>query len=122
MRAMVRACRRQKDLNWLADVRIALARTGLRISELASLRWSDIDFGNNLISLTDESTHTRGRPREKARQSKSGRSRSFPIHAELRRVLEGLARSPDGMVFHGPRLGRLKPDTVRRIPDRMALA
>jgi integrase len=120
VRAMVRACRR-KDLNWLADVLSALACTGLRISELASLRWSDIDFGNNLISLTDESTHALGRPREKARRTKSGRGRSFPNHADLRGLLEGLARSADGMVFLGPRLGRLKADTVRRILVREVL-
>ena len=118
---MVQTCRQQKELDWLADVLIALACTGLRISELASLRWSDIDFANNSISLTDESTRTRGRPREKARQTKSGRNRSFPIHSNLRCILEGLPRSPDGLVFHGPRQGRLKPDTVRRILIRDVL-
>jgi integrase len=56
VRAMVRHCRRDMELAWLADVLTALACTGLRISELASLRWSDIDRDNNLITLTDEST------------------------------------------------------------------
>jgi integrase len=121
VQAMVQICRQQKELDWLADVLVALACTGLRISELASLRWSDIDFANNLICLTDESTRMRGRSRDKARQTKSGRSRSFPIHSDLRGILEGLLRSSDGLVFHGPRQGRLKPDTVRRILIRDVL-
>ena len=45
---------------------------------------------------------------------KSGRSRSFPIHPDLLKVLQGMPRV-DAYVFHGPRGGRLKPDTVRRI-------
>jgi integrase len=121
VQAMVQTCHRQKESYWLADVLIALACTGLRISKLASLRWSDINFANNAICLTDESAQTRGRSRGKARQTKSGRSRSFPIHTDLRHVLEGLPRSPDGLVFHGPKQGRLKPDTVRRILIRDAL-
>jgi integrase len=121
VQAMVQACREREELGWLADVLVALACTGLRISELASLRRSDIDLANNSVCLTDESTRARGRSRGKARQTKSGRSRSFPIHDDLRRVLEGLPRSPDGLVFHGPRRGRLKPDTVRRILIRDVL-
>ena len=48
----------------------ALACTGLRISELAALRWSDIDGENNLIRLTDESTRGRRRKGQPARQTK----------------------------------------------------
>ncbi len=120
VQALVQTCR-QKELDWLADVLIALACTGLRISELASLRWSDIDFENNSICLTDESTRTLGPSRERARQTKSGRSRSFPIHSDFRCILGRMSQSPDGMVFHGPRQGRLKPDTVRRILIRDVL-
>src|SRR5262249_19838074 len=46
--------------------------------------------------------------------TKSGRSRSFPMHADLRRLLGGMARSGDGRIFPGPKDGRLKPDTVRQ--------
>ena len=42
--AMIELCMANDELRWLADVIIALACTGLQISELASLRWSDLDL------------------------------------------------------------------------------
>ena len=119
--AIVEFCNAKPELGWLRRIVIALACTGMRISELASLRWSDVDLDNNTIKLADESAsaHRRGR---KARQTKSGRSRSFPIHADFRRVLEALERSKDGLVFHGPRGGVLSPDITRRTLIRDVLA
>jgi integrase len=119
---MVIFCQERQELNWLSGVLTALACTGLRISELASLRWSDIDRENNLIRLTDESTRGRRRRKEQpARQTKSGRDRTCPMHVDLRRLLEGMSRTGDGLLFHGPRGGRLKPDTVRQILVRDVL-
>jgi integrase len=122
VQAMVLFCCQRQELRWLGGVLAALACTGLRISELAALRWSDIDLESNLIQLTDESTRGRRGKSEAARQTKSGRSRSFPVHADLRRVLEGMDRASDGLVFHGPKGGRLKPDTVRQVLIREVLA
>ncbi len=111
--AMVELCRTTPDLDWLGDVLVALATTGMRISELASRRWGDIDFDANVISLKDESTNKRSGG-GKARTTKSGYSRSFPIHAELRRVLEKLRlRGETGTVFRAVRGGVLHPDNVR---------
>ena len=104
----------KSDKNWLHPVVAALAYTGMWISELASLRWSDIDFERNLILLTDERHSAVRRKRGDARELKGKRSRSFPIHDELRPVLASIPRSKDGHVFRGPPDGRLKPDTVRR--------
>ena len=114
--AMVKHCRADTALHWLGDVIIALACTGLRIAELASLRWVDIDFESVRISLTDE-TGRPTRPDRKRRELKSGRSRSFPIHGDLLASLKRIPRV-DTYVFHGPRGGRLKPDTVRRVMVR----
>jgi integrase len=119
--AMIQHCRRHPELGWLAGVLTALACTGLRISELASLRWLDADRDRNLITLTDESTGARRPAGQPLRQTKSGRSRSFPLHADLRRVLDTLAPSADGLIFHGPKGGRLKPDTVRQVLIREVL-
>jgi integrase len=108
--AMVAHCQGRQEFAWIRDVIISLACTGLRISELAELRWSDIDMPRGMLLLSDESGYApKGR---KKRDLKSGRSRSFPIHPDLAKVLQALPKD-DSYVFHGPRSGRLKPDTVR---------
>jgi integrase len=107
---------------WLGDVILALATTGLRISELAGLRWSDIDLDGGMIRLIDETGSRRHRGKDAApRTLKSGRGRTHPIQDELLPVLRRMARHPDGSVFHGPRGGRLKPDRVRRVLIREVL-
>jgi integrase len=111
--AMIKRCRETEGLAWLADVIVALACTGLRIAELAGLRWSDIDLAKGLLTLTDE-TGRGGKPSGRKRELKSGRSRSIPIHPELADVFRRLRRV-DQHVFRGPRGGRIKPDTVRNI-------
>ena len=85
----------------------------MRIGELASLRWSDVDLSRKLIVLEDESTRRATTHRER-RTTKSGYSRSFPIHEELLELLRKHDHHPDGLVFHGPLRGKLKPDVVRR--------
>ncbi len=112
--AILTQCNDVDELAWLGDVLRALACTGMRISELAGLRWTDIDFTNNLIKLTDETAAVARQRSRKARQIKNRRSRSFPIREDLRRVLERIERQPDGWVFHGPRNGSLSPDICRR--------
>jgi integrase len=109
--AMVEHCRKTQSLAWLLHVIVALACTGLRIAELASLRWTDLDLTNQFLHLTDESGRALGAGSQ--RTTKSGRSRSLPIHPDLMQELKQVSRR-DAFVFHGPRGGRLKPDTVRR--------
>jgi integrase len=116
--AMLEHCRSTDGLAWLGNVILALACTGLRIAELASLRWGDFDLTNGRLMLTDETGYA-GK-QDNRRSTKSGRSRSFPIHPELLKMLETLPRQ-DRYVFHGPRGGRIKPDTVRRILIRDVL-
>jgi len=62
-----------------------------------------------LITLTDESQR-RGKNDGGRRTLKSGHSRSFSIHEELKELfawLEQLERLPDGRVFHGPLGGKV---------------
>ncbi|MFT3879707.1 MAG: site-specific integrase [Gemmatales bacterium] len=117
--AMVTYCTSHQGLRWLANVIIALATTGLRISELASLRWSDL--GNGLVNLTDESARAVAKAKQNRRETKSGRSRSFPIHLDLQAVLNEMVRASDGLIFHGPLGGKLKPDTLRNVLIRDVL-
>jgi integrase len=120
--AVLAYCREQPRLAWLSHVILALACTGLRISELAALRWSDISWENNMILLTDESTQAPRKGRRKTREIKNRHSRSFPIYEDLGQVLKALPRSSDGLIFHGPRGGHLKGDTVRDILVRKVLS
>jgi len=88
---MVEFCRAKVAFKWLTNVIVALACTGLRIAELASLRWSDLDLNTGRLKLTDE-TGRPVTPDRKRRKLKSGRSRTFPIHADLLIVLQDLPR------------------------------
>ena len=118
VKAIITHCRENVKLHWLGDVTSALAGTGLRIDELVNLKWIDIYFSTTLITLADESGRNESDgPR---RSLKSGRSRSFPIHPDLVVVLKRLTKT-DEYVFHGPRGGRLKADTVRRVLIREVL-
>lgn len=71
------------------------------------------------LNLTDETAHVEcaglGR-----RRLKSGRSRSFPLHPDLLAVLVRLPRK-DAYIFHGPRGGQIKPDTVRNVLVRKVI-
>jgi integrase len=110
--AMIQRCSQSADLSWLRGVIIALSCTGLRISELASLKWSDIRFDDRALTIPDESGFVdQGSDR---RSTKSSRTRHIPIHKELLALLRSLPRR-GAFVFLGPRGGRLKPDTVRNI-------
>ena len=110
--AMLKLSAQGEQTAWLTWVITALACTGLRIAELASLRWADIDLESGMLRLTDETGAARGK--DKRRELKSGRSRSFPIHPDLKAILGKIPRR-GRYVFYGPRGGRLKPDTVRRV-------
>ena len=52
--AMVEHCQRSPKSIWLAQVIQALAMTGMRIGELAALRWSDVDLARGFIRVADE--------------------------------------------------------------------
>ena len=111
--AMVALCRREAGLDWLGNVIIGLSATGMRISELSALRWSNVSFEDNVITLIDETRSRRRRSRD-VQSLKNRRRRVFPIHPELRTVLELLHRkNAQGRVFRGPKGEVLRPDQVR---------
>ncbi|TWU39889.1 Tyrosine recombinase XerC [Novipirellula aureliae] len=111
--SMLQHCANSTDLGWLYSVIVALACTGLRISELASLKWSDIRFSDRTLTIADESGFSGQRANDR-RTTKSSRSRHIPLRTELQVLLQSLPQT-DTYVFRGPRGGRLKPDTVRNI-------
>ena len=111
VKAIVDFRMKREELVWLGQVLVALARTGVRISELANLRWTDVDTDKNIIRITNDPSGRKGPA--KRRRTKNRRDRSFPIQAHFLAVLDVLPRQSDGRVFHGPLGGLLKPNTVR---------
>jgi integrase len=109
---MIQHCRNTPDLGWLADVVLALAHLGVRIGELAGLRWPDVDMANNVITVADERASRRKRLAGTMRTTKGKRSRKIPIHPQLREMLVKMAKGTDGRVFHAPRGGQLRPRNV----------
>lgn len=110
--AMVEHCRRQPTLVWLANLIIGLAYTGTRISELAGLRWTDVNLDAGIIRIADERSSRRKQQAGTVRTTKGRRSRTIPIHLELRELLVGLPRVADGFVFHAARGGRVRTRNV----------
>ena len=84
---MIKHCEANPLLGWLLNVIIALAHLGVRIGELAGLRWSDVDLDNNVITIADERASRRKRLAGTMRTTKGKRSRKIPIHPRLREVL-----------------------------------
>lgn len=118
--AMLGHCFASDDLRWLGEIIATLAHTGMRIGELAKLRWANVDLQNEQISIIDES-QTRKRHDRKRATTKNRTSRTVPIHPELGRILNAMATANVGYVFRGPRGGELKPDTIRIILKRDVL-
>jgi integrase len=125
VRAIIAHSRGREELAWLGDVVTTLATTGLRIGELSELRWSNVDFKRNVIHLRDTSGLARKSERRDAQTTKSRRDRILDIHQkDLLPLLRRLHREQrtDQRVFHGPKGGRLKADTVRVVLQREVLA
>ncbi len=119
--AILAHCAADPELVWLGQLLTALVTTGLRISELSSLRWEDLDFGANTIRLVDTRQEAKRTERQRARSTKSHRDRVLPIFPDLRAILQAMPRHADGRVFHGPRGGVVKPDTIRNVLRREVL-
>jgi len=66
--------------------------------------------------------HTHRSVTHTPRRTKNRRDRSLPIHIERLPVLKGTKQSSDGLVFHGPREDKIKPDTVRNILIKQVIA
>ena len=113
--AMKDHCSKDSGLIWLANIIVVLAHTGLRISELESLRWSDVDLPNGTIRIADERSSHRRKQAGSARTTKGRRSRIIPIHPVLRKLLFKLERKADGLVVHGARGKALRANNALKI-------
>lgn len=60
--------------------------TGMRLGEIAGLKWSQLNLSEGMVRLSAEET-------------KTGEPRAVPLHAEVVKVLNGLPRRLNGKVF-----------------------
>ena len=80
---------------------ICLVATGMRESELCSLRWDEVDFDQNVIEIGNLGSH----------ETKTSRSRRIPLlppvaealHTQKRTLLKHQRFAPKGFVFPNPR-------------------
>jgi integrase len=107
VKSMITYCRAESALRWLGNVLAALAATGLRINELAKLRWTDVDFEAGTICITDERSRPRRRQSGLERRLKGKRGRALPLNLSLRKLLLQLPHHRDGIVFRGKNGGKV---------------
>jgi len=112
---MLNHCESRVELKWLGYIIMVLAMTGLRISELLGLRARDIDLDSGTLHVADERSSIVRQNLGEVRTTKGRRGRRVPIHIELHCVFQRLLSQATGRLFVGPRGGRLKSDTVRRV-------
>ena len=120
VKAMLQRCREIDNLGWLGEALEVLAYTGMRVGELAQLRWRDVDLEGRWVHVRDESSTSFS----EGATTKGRASRSVPLNDAALDVLrrrarrataKGKAAPPGGSsVFHGPRGGRLSSDLVCR--------
>lgn len=97
--------------DWMYRALLGLTFTGMRVNELVSLKWSDIDFENNLIHIRDEGFKS---PLDQdARRTKSGQSRIVPIQSRLHEELKKSEGRPTDLVFTNPNGKPLNTDWFR---------
>lgn len=118
---MIAYCYVEPGLEWLGNVIATLATTGLRINELAMLRWTDIDFAAGSICITDERARPRRRQSGLERRLKSKRGRALPLNLSLRKLLLGLPRHQDGLVIRAKNGGKLKDRRVLETLQRKVI-
>lgn len=95
---------RGRQVVWLKDLILLAINTGMRIGELCSLRWRDVDLDEGLFNVRNYNDGDRD-----AFLTKSGQERPVPISFQAREVLEEIAerRGRSGYVLRGAKGGRL---------------
>lgn len=98
IQALLKVC--EEGPSYLRPLAVVALGTGMRLGELLSLRFADVDYGKGLIRV---------------REAKSGEGRTLPMNDEVREAIrscmaiEGILKPNDGHVFtyRGKRLGNV---------------
>ena len=115
---MLELCLTSKLGKWLRPILITLATSGMRIGELISLKWKDIDFNSHTLRIVDDRYSHRKQLMGSTRTTKGKRSRTVPLNPALEKLLLEIKSNPDDYVFYGPKGGRLCSKTVLDIFKR----
>lgn len=110
LEAMISHCANTPELGWLQETIIGLSHTGMRINELAQLRWSAID--KDWLTVIDERSSKAKKHNNTSRTTKGKRSRKIPLHPRLIKLLASMKRTSDGYVFHAQHGGLLRDRNV----------
>lgn len=90
-----------------------LSFTGLRLGELAGLRWDDLDLGRGVITVR-RTLSPDGSGRMLARPTKSGRVRYVPVLDELLPILDAARAAGFEHIFTGVRGGPFDSGNLAR--------
>jgi integrase len=93
----------EKDQDAAALIRVAMT-TGMRRGALLALKWEDIDFERNFITLRGES-------------AKKGRTEKIPLSQTTAAILKNVKRTDSPYVFPGK--NGLRRTEFRRMPRRI---
>jgi site-specific recombinase XerD len=85
---------------------MVLYSAGLRLSELISLKWSDVDFSRNLIHV---------------KNAKGKKDRIVMLSSKVKRQLKALFCEQESFVFVSSRNKKYCPASIQRIVARLAL-
>lgn len=90
-----------------------VADVGLRIGEVAGLRWRDVDCWKGQVTVRGVLTEVHGKINLGAPKTAAGRRVVPTLTREVGARLELLRGEPDGFVFTSPRGGPLRPAAFR---------
>jgi len=95
------------EMQLLKDIFTTAFYTGMRLGELLNMKWSWIDFTQNIITIKNSSEFN----------SKNKRERIIPIHQKVQNILQThfqLGRLPDSIAFYRYEGIKLNEDFVSK--------
>lgn len=99
-----------------------LADVGLRIGEVAALRWEDVDTQSGRVRVRQTYVEVQGRGIFSAPKTRAGRRVVPMLTPEIGSRMEGLRSAPTDLVFQGAKGGPLRPNAWRARVWRPAIA
>lgn len=82
-----------QNVNWVSNMAVELALyTGMRVGELAGLKWTDIDFDNRIITIRHQEIFDVKTKTYSIQDTKNHKIRWFPITDDIEDVLKRIKK------------------------------